>query len=133
MTDKEKNQLVINIDSKTNDDDEQLEQLTLQLKEELRELDVDKVDFVGKGNVPAGAKGEDITAWGSLFVTLAASGGILPNVISTIQSWLTRHENRSIRLKIDGDELEVKGLSDKGEHRLIDDWINRYTERYEKK
>lgn len=61
MTDKEKNQLVINIDSKTNDDDEQLEQLTLQLKEELRELDVDKVDFVGKGNVPAGAKGEDIT------------------------------------------------------------------------
>ena len=127
MINKEKNRLIININHSPDDDDEQLEQLTLQLKEDLRELDVDKVHFIRKGDAPTGTKGDDVTRWGSLFVTLAASGGILPSVINTIQSWLTHHEGRSIRMKIDDDELEVKGMiSDEEEHRLIDDWINRH-------
>jgi hypothetical protein len=125
LIEKEKNRLVININSRPDDDNEQLEQLTLQLNEELRELDVDKVDFIRTGDAPIGAKG-DVMTWGSLLLTLTASGGILTSVINTVQSWLTRHERRSIKLKIDDDELEVNGISDEGEQRLIDDWINRH-------
>jgi hypothetical protein len=72
--------------------------------------------------------------WGSLLVTLAASGGILSNVINSVQSWLTRHGDRTIRLKIDDDEIEVKGrISNEEEHRLIDNWINRHKEQDEYK
>lgn len=113
--------LLININRRADDDNEQLEQLTLQLNEELRELDVDKVDLVRKGDAPVGAKG-DVMTWGSVLVTLAPE--ILPSVINTIRSWITTHGGRSIRIKLGDDVLELKGIPDREEERLIDRWIN---------
>jgi hypothetical protein len=65
-----------------------------------------------------------------LLVTLATSaaagaGGVLPTLINTVQSWLSRrHENRSITLEIQGDKLEVSSVSSEEQRRLIDTWIN---------
>jgi hypothetical protein len=113
--------LLININRRPDDDNEQLEQLTLQLNEDLRELDVDKVELIRKGDAPTGAKG-DVMTWGSILVTLVP--GILPNVINTIRSWITSHGDRSIKMKIGDDVLELKGIPDHEEQRLIDRWIN---------
>jgi hypothetical protein len=119
-------QLILNIDAGPEADVEELEQLTLQLRGELVELDVEAVDLVRAGEVPDRAKAGDPITWGALLVALTASGGVLTTLINAIQSWLTRHERRSVTLEIDGDRLEVTGVSVEEQQQMINAWINRH-------
>jgi hypothetical protein len=135
---KEENQLLIKIESapkeeeEYDDDQEELERITHTLRDELTEVDaIEKVDLVTKEGekAPEGSKaGAEVAALGSLLVTLGASAAssVIPNLGSTLQSWLTRHERRKISLEIGGDKLEVSGISDKEQQRLIDAWISRH-------
>lgn len=119
-------QLIINIHARPEDDAEKLAELTRQLRTELMELDIESANLVRAGKIPAGAKtGEPIT-WGALLVTLAASGGVLTALINVLQSWLTRHEQRGVSLEVDGDKLEVKGMSSQEQQQLIDAWLSRH-------
>jgi len=119
-------QLIINIHARPEDDAEKLAGLTRQLRTELMELDIESANLVRAGKIPAGAKtGEPIT-WGALLVTLAASGGVLTALINVLQSWLTRHEQRGVSLEVDGDKLEVKGMSSQEQQQLIDAWLSRH-------
>jgi hypothetical protein len=139
IIDKKENQVFVNIESTSNkeddDDREELERMTHNLRNELTELDaVEKVDLVRKEGekAPEGSKvGGDVIALGSLLVTLGgtAASAVIPNLASTLQSWLTRHERRKISLEIGGDKLEVTGISDKEQERLIDVWISRHVEK----
>ena len=122
-------QLMLNLDAGPETDAEELAELTRQLREDLMELSVEAVDLVRAGKAPEGAKAGDPVAWGTLLVTLAASGGVLTTLISALQSWLTRHERRSVTLEIGGDKLEMTGISSEGQQRLIDAWISRHTGR----
>ena len=67
---------------------------------------------------------------GSLLVTLGTSAvsTVIPNLSNTLQSWLTRHERRKISLEIGGDKIEVTGVSDEQQQRLIESWISRHSE-----
>ena len=107
-------------------DDEELERLTQQLRRELLEMDVEAVDLVREGEAPSKAKAGDAITWGSLLLTLAASGGVLTTLIQVLQSWLTRHEQRSLTLEIDNDRLEITGISSKEQERLIEAWLSRH-------
>jgi hypothetical protein len=60
-----------------------------------------------------------------LLLTFAASGGVLTTLINVLQSWLSRHERRSMTLKIGDDELEVTGISSEQQQQLINDWLSR--------
>jgi hypothetical protein len=135
MTGKKDSQILISIgqssiDDYNNDiDEEELENLTHQLQQELNELDVEKVDLVKKKEEDvslSNTKAGDAISWGSLLVTLAASGGILSSVINVIQSWASNHKDHSITLEIKGDKITVNGISKKDEKRLIDSWLNRH-------
>ena len=119
-------QVILNIDEGQEDDPEEIERFTQQLREELTELDVEAVDLVRAGETPAKAKVGDPITWGTLLLTLAASGGVITTVINVLQSWLTRQERRSISLEIDGDKLEIKGISSKEQQRLINEWRSRH-------
>ena len=119
-------QLILIIDAGPDTDTEEVAELTEQLRRELSELDVDAVDLVRAGEAPEGAKAGDPIAWGELLVTLAASGGALVTLIGTLQSWITRHERRSVTLEIDGDTLEVTGISSEEQRRLINTWLSRH-------
>ena len=119
-------QVILNIDAGQEDDPEEIERFTQQLREELTELDVEAVDLVRAGETPAKAKVGDPITWGMLLLTLAASGGVITTVINVLQSWLTRQERRSISLEIDGDKLEIKGISSKEQQRLINEWRSRH-------
>lgn len=120
-------QLMLNIDAGPETDVEELEKLTQQLREELIESDVETVNLVRTGEAPERAKVGDPVAWGTLLVTLAASGGVLTTLINTLQAWLTRHERRSVILEIDGDRLEVTGVSSEEQQRLINAWVSHHT------
>jgi hypothetical protein len=126
MTD-ETAQVILNIDAGSEADTEELEELTQQLREELMELNVESVDLVRAGEEPVGAKVVEPVSWGTIVVTLLAAGGVVTTLINAIQSWLTRHEQRSIIIKINGDQLEIKGISSQEQQKLVDAWISRHT------
>jgi hypothetical protein len=123
----QKTQLILNLDTGAESDVEELAELTPQLRTELLELDVDTVDLVSVEKAPAKAKAGDPAAWGELLVTLTSSGGVLVALVSLLQSWLTHNERRSVTLEIDGDKLEVTGISSEEQQRLIDAWLSRQT------
>jgi Effector Associated Constant Component 1 len=127
--------LVLNIDSSSSADDddaEELAQLTQRLREDIEELDVEGVDFVrSKEDLPKGAKAGDAVAWGSLLVTLATSSGVIPALVNTLQSWLMRHEHRSMTIVMGEDKLEVTDISSDEQKRLIEAWIRRQEKKKE--
>jgi hypothetical protein len=116
--------LVIASDPET--DDEELQQLTIQLRNEILDLDVEAVSLVEAEEAPAGTKAGAPVTWGTLLVTLAASGGVLTALVNLLKSWLVRNEQRSITLEIEGDRLEVTGLSSEEQQHLINDWMSRH-------
>jgi hypothetical protein len=133
------NALLIKIESTLEEDEdtEELERIAHNLRDDLNELDVvEKVELVknegDKREPPKGSKaGGDMVTLGSMLVTLGASAAstIIPNLANTLQSWVTRNETHKISLEIGGDKLELTGVSDKEQQRLIDTWISHHMEK----
>jgi hypothetical protein len=87
-------------------DDEELDRLTRQLREEIAELDVAGVQLAKGTELPAGAKGDPITL-GSMVVSLA-SAGVFTGVIQLVKSWVERREGRTVTFKAKVPEGEVE-------------------------
>ena len=107
-------------------DAEEVAEATLQLRRELLDLDVDSVELVKAGEAPAGSKAVELAALGALAVSVAQSQ-LLGPVLAAIRSWLGGAPQRSIKLELDGDVLELTGLSSKEQRRLTDEWLSRHT------
>lgn len=121
-------QLELRIDLGTGFDLVELAESTDQLRRELLELDVLAVELATGWGVPAGSKGVDVQAVGGLIVGLTGSGKLLHKVIDTVLVWVTRGGQRSVRLELDGDLLEVTGVSAHQQRELISMWIDRHRE-----
>jgi hypothetical protein len=106
-------------------DAEEVAEATLQLRRELLDLDIDAVELAGAGEAPAGSKAVELAALGALVVTVAQSQLLAP-VIAAIRSWLGGAPQRSIKLELDGDVLELTGLSSREQRRLTDEWLSRH-------
>jgi hypothetical protein len=109
-------------------DTEEVVQATLQLHRELLELDVDTVEVPSTGEAPPGSRAVDLESLGALAVNIAESQ-LLTAVMATIRSWLTASSRRSIKLELDGDVLELTGVSSSEQRRLTDEWLDRHTGR----
>jgi hypothetical protein len=107
---------------------EDLADATLQLRRELLELDVDAVELARAGPPPPGSKAVDFVAVGMLVVTVARTG-LFTGVVTAIHSWLGSHPGGSIKLELDGDVLELTGVSSKEQRRLADEWLRRHDNR----
>jgi hypothetical protein len=112
----------------TDDDAEQVAEGTLGLRRELLDLDVDAVELPRVGEPPPGTRAVELAALGALVVTVAQSRLLAP-VVAAVQSWLAHSQQRSVKLELDGDVLEVTGVSSKEQQRLIDEWLRRHTNR----
>jgi len=88
-------------------DEEELDRLTRQLRDEIREMEVESVELVREKTTPEGAMGELVTL-GALAVAVLPT--VIPELIKLLQSWLTRGENRAVKIKTQvGDRsLEVE-------------------------
>ena len=109
-------------------DEQELAELAGQLRRELLDLDVEAVDPAGTGRAPPGTKGFEVLAVGGLIVRIASSMGVLTSVVRTVQSWLSGQRGRRVRIEMDGDSIEVTGISSHDQRRLIDAWIARHAE-----
>jgi len=106
-------------------DPEEIAALARQLQEELLDLDVIRVDPV-EVTMPSGSKGGEAVSVGAFVIGLIASSHLLGAITSVVQSWLTRAGERSVRLELDGDILEVRGISSREQHELVRRWVDRH-------
>jgi hypothetical protein len=107
-------------------DAEELDELVGQLRRELLELDVESVERARGGPAPSGARAVDVLALGTLLVSLVDPATVLPAVVAAVEVWLRARGQRSVKLELGGDVLEVTGLSSGDQRRLIDGWLARH-------
>jgi hypothetical protein len=104
----------------------ELDELTEYLRRELLELDVDNVRKPSSGEAPAGTRGIEFAAIGALILDFARSASTIRTVIDAVKSWLGKGRNRSIKIEMEGDKLEIAGGSADEQERLITAWIERH-------
>jgi hypothetical protein len=104
---------------------EEQDELTRALREELLELDVETVQRPAAA-APEGARAGEVVALGTLLVTLGQ--GALGIVTSAIGRWVARRGGRSVTLELDGDRIELGGVSEEDQRRLIETFIARHAE-----
>jgi hypothetical protein len=108
-------------------DDERLEELALGLAGELRELDVESVAPATAGDVPQGARSALAAVAGALVLSVRPTAAQLLSVVGVVRDWLRRSPvQRTVKVTIDGDTLELTGASDETQRRVVDDWIARH-------
>jgi hypothetical protein len=117
--------LGIGVDAGPDADAEEVAEATLQLRHELLDLDVDAVEPAPGGEPPPGTRGVELAALGALLVTVSQSQLLAP-VLAAVRSWLAGSPRRSIKLELDGDVLELSGVSSKEQRRLTDEWLRRH-------
>jgi hypothetical protein len=110
------------------DDAVDLERSTIQLRQELGELDVVDVSPLSGGPAPDGSRSASVAALGALTVALQPSAKLLLSLVQTVRGWLARGSgNRTVRIEVGGDVLELTGTSSKVQDRLVDEWIRTHT------
>jgi hypothetical protein len=109
-------------------DAEETFELTQRLRAELLELDVDAVELEAGGEAPEGTKGAELLAIGGLAVKFVLNSAVLKSVVESTTAWLGRQQARSVKLTLDGDTLELTGVSSEDQSRLADQWIARHAD-----
>jgi hypothetical protein len=110
--------------AETGADPEHLEELARALREEILTLDVESVVPGSGGEAPPGARAIDAAAAGALVVSVAPALEMMARLVTTVVDWLRRSgTERTVRLKIGDDELELSGVSSATQQQLATDWI----------
>ena len=108
-------------------DDGQLEVLALLLRQELLMLDVRSVEPYAEGEAPEGSRAGLAAIAGMLSVSLAPGLQALGSVVVVIRDWLRRSASeRTVKLSIDGDVIELTGASDDMQKQLVDAFVRRH-------
>jgi hypothetical protein len=121
-----KGELSLELQAGPDTDAEELAQLAGRLRTELLDLDVDAVQQPVRGEAPEDSMGDALVAAGELVVRLVTSPELLVLIIGGVRSWLRRSRVRSVKLTLDGDTLEVTGVSSAEQERLADLWVTRH-------
>jgi hypothetical protein len=83
--------------SETGADDEQLDELTRYLADDLMELGVESVERTQAAIPPEQAKGAEMLAWGALALVTAPT--LLPSLLDFLQRWTGQDDNRRVTIK----------------------------------
>lgn len=105
-------------------DAEHLEELARALREEILTLDVESVVPRSAGEAPPSTRAVDAAAVGALVVSVSPALEAMARLVTTVVDWLRRGgTERTVRLKIGNDELELSGVSSATQQQLATDWI----------
>lgn len=107
--------------------DDELERLTIQLREELLGLDVDDVSRRSAGPPPDGSRALDVAVVGALLVTAKQSAELVSTVVSTVRDWLRRGSDpaRTVTVTIDGQSLSLSAATSEEQDLLVREFIQR--------
>jgi hypothetical protein len=102
----ETRRLILNVDLGEEADEEELQQATLQLRAELMDLEVEKVEFVKEGELPEGAKSAEVVTLGSLAVVILPV--VIPKLLEFLQSWTLRGQDRKVIMKTQAGDRSIE-------------------------
>jgi hypothetical protein len=105
-------------------DDAELEGRTLDLREELLELDVEQVRSPPAGPAPDGARAADAALLGTLVVTLGQEA--IGAVVRAVAGWLSRGGSRSVRLQLGDDSIELSDVSAADQRQMLETFLARH-------
>ena len=115
--------LIVQVLPVEDSDAEELADLAAELHAELLSVDGSSVAPLPAGAGPEGAKGlGDVAGW------LVAQFGTLDGlraVVTTVHGWVSR-TGRSVEVSIDGDVLQVTGVTSHQQGEIIDAWLARH-------
>jgi hypothetical protein len=103
----------------------ELDRLARQLRRRLLENDFE-VQLPRAGNAPPDTRAPDSTTIGALIVTVAASRSAFVSTLKVIQAYLETSKARSVKIQVDGDSLEMTGLTVDDQRELIDNFVDRH-------
>lgn len=106
-------------------DPEELADLTARLRSELLELDVEAVERPPGALPPPGSRAAELVAVGTLLASFARPE-LLTGIVAAVRSWLGGSAQRTVKLEMDGDLLELTGVSSQEQRRLTDEWLRRH-------
>ncbi len=89
-------------------DQDQLDQLTRQLRSEMLDQNVEIVDLVRGEEVPEGSKAGEAITWGAIAIQVLPT--LLPGVVEFLKSWTQREESRkvTVRTKVGDQSIELE-------------------------
>jgi hypothetical protein len=119
----ESQQLHVDVALEADADAEELDKETALLRRELLELDVDAVERQSEGPPPPGTRAVEIAVLGSLLVALGREA--IPAVVRTIEGWVARRPDRSVKLELGGDSIELSSVSTEDQQRLLQAFLDR--------
>jgi len=79
-------------------DEEELNELTQELRAEIENLNVDAVENVSLGPAKPGTKAMDWASVGQMVVTLAPT--VIPPLFAVVKSWIERKPSTPVRIRI---------------------------------
>jgi hypothetical protein len=109
-------------------DADELTELAVQLRERLLELDIESAEPATAGHAPSGTRAGELFVAGALTLMVVQSSGLLTALVETVQSWVSCRGQRSVKLTLDDDVLEVDGITRADQRELIQEWIRRHTD-----
>jgi hypothetical protein len=117
-------ELRVDLELDRDQDASELDEATRQLRHELLQFDVDDVQRVRGGSPPPGARAVDVAMLGSLAVT--AGQEVIGTVIRALVQWIGRRANRSVKLSIGEDSIELSDVSPEDQRKLIESFLARH-------
>jgi hypothetical protein len=117
--------LTLAIEGAPDSDAEELARLTGQLRSQLLELDVERVDRVRGGQAPSGSKVADPITIGAIIITLAPT--LIQAVIGLVQNWHKDHPVSSVKVTLGEDSLELSNASPEQLEQLAQAFIARHS------
>ncbi|MFD5945007.1 hypothetical protein ACFWAZ_02295 [Streptomyces collinus] len=113
--------MTVMLEGASDSDQVELDELTIQLRASLLELEVDRVELVRSQSAPAGSKPSDAIALGALAVSLSPIA--LRGVLRLLETWITNRPIRKVRVSFGEDSIELEQASSEDQRRLVDAFI----------
>lgn len=114
-------QLRVDVGLAPDADAAELDEAARQLRSELLELDVADVAQLAKGPPPPGARAVEASIVGALAVT--AARGVVAAVVRSLEQWVGIRSNRTVKITLGEDSLELSGASLDDQHRLVESFL----------
>lgn len=114
--------LRIELDVGEHVDAEERDDAARALRSDLLELDVQVARPVVAA--PDGARGGEAMALGTLLVSLGPN--VLASVCDAVRGWMQRSGGRRVQLELDGDQIELTGVSKEDQRRLVELFVARH-------
>jgi hypothetical protein len=104
-------------------DARRIDELTLLLRRELLETDVDSVERPSGGMAPEGSRGLDAATIGTLLVAVSSSALSVAQVVNTIRGWARRASGAGVQISVGGSTLRLVGPPTQEQQHLVNQFI----------